>query len=106
MAAVPLPAEERQVVSRPTTTIEIMIDDRSELERLTRLVSIDDVRGGEVRATATAAQLERLDKEGWRWRSVGPKSAEKNLVMCDSAWVQNTDRQWNCYPYSNRFRWQ
>jgi hypothetical protein len=98
MAAMPLPAQERLVGSRPTTTIEIMIEDRSELEHLTRLVSIDNVRGSEVRATATAAQLERLEEGGWHWQSVAPRSAEKNLAMCDSGWVQNTDRQWNCYP--------
>lgn len=98
MVVVPLQAEERSFESRPTSTIEIKINDRSELERLTRLVSIDDVNGRDVRATATAAQLARLEAEGWRWHVVAPKSAEKNLVMCDSSWVQNDDRQWNCYP--------
>jgi hypothetical protein len=82
----------------PPSTIEILFNDRSELERLTRLVSIDQVHETFVRATATPPQLERLDAGGWRWRFVATAGAEKYLAMCGGDWVQDANRAWNCYP--------
>ncbi len=98
VAVAPLLANERSVGWKSSTTIEITIDDRSELERLTRLVSIEDVQGLEVRASATPAQLERLEAEGWRWRVAIAEAGVKNLAMCDSGWVQDSTREWSCYP--------
>jgi len=49
--------------------IRIVLEDRGRLEELSRLVSIDDVRGGAVTAVATPAQLARLDKAGFRWEA-------------------------------------
>jgi len=84
--------------SRSAITIQLEISDRSELEQLTRLVSIDDVRGHEVRATATPRQLEELQKAGWRWRIVPPASLAAEPRMCTAGWVDDVNRPWTCYP--------
>ena len=68
--------------SRSAVTIELEIGDRSELEELTRLVSIDDVRGHEVRATATPRQLEGLLAAGWSWQVVPVASLAVEPGMC------------------------
>jgi hypothetical protein len=79
-------------------TIRIEVEDRAELERLTRMISIDDVRGREVRAVVTAGQLERLEAAGWSWRVVPTKSQAANAVMCNPGWEHDVDRSWSCYP--------
>jgi hypothetical protein len=84
--------------SGSTVTIQIEIGDRSELERLTRLVSIDDVRGLEVRAAATPRQLEGLRAAGWSWQIVPAVSLAAEPGMCSEGWVDDIDRSWNCYP--------
>ena len=91
-------AEERALGSGPPVTIQFEIGDRSELERLTRLVSIDDVRGHEVRATATQRQLEELKSAGWRWKVVPAKARAAEPAMCGEGWVDDVDRSWTCYP--------
>jgi len=84
--------------SRSVITIQLEISDRSELEQLTRLVSIDDVRGLDVRATATPRQLEGLRKAGWNWQVVPTASLAVEPGMCGEGWVDDVDRSWNCYP--------
>ena len=84
--------------SRSAVTIVLEIGDRSELERLTRLVSIDDVRGLEVRAAATPSQLEGLRAAGWSWQIVPAASLAVEPGMCSEGWVDDIDRSWNCYP--------
>jgi hypothetical protein len=91
-------AGERPEESAPPVAIEIEIADRAELELLTRLVSIDDVHGHEVRATATPTQLEMLEAKGWQWRVAAASAAEKSLDMCGVDWVQDSNRSWSCYP--------
>jgi len=100
LAAIPSvgTGEDEPQGSRPAVTIELEIGDRSQLEQLTRLVSIDDVRGHEVRATATPRQLEELNNAGWRWRIVPPASLAVEPGMCSEGWVNDIDRSWNCYP--------
>jgi hypothetical protein len=78
--------------------IQIQIGERSDLEQLTRLVSIDDVRGHEVQAFATPRQLEKLRTAGWSWQTVPAESLAAEHEMCDEGWVDDVDRSWTCYP--------
>jgi hypothetical protein len=84
--------------SRSPVTIRLEIGDRSELEQLTRLVSIDDVRGHEVRAIATPEQLEKLRAAGWSWQIVPAAGLAAEPGMCSEGWVEDLDRSWTCYP--------
>ena len=84
--------------SRSVITIQLEISDRSELEQLTRLVSIDNVRGREVLAVATPRQLEGLRAAGWSWQVVPVVSLLVEPGMCSEGWVDDVDRSWNCYP--------
>ncbi len=91
---------EDQVKPDPKRPIEIRltIGDRGDLEILTRLVSIDDVRGHEVWAVATAEQLDQLREAGFAWRVVDTHAATKALTMCPSGWQDDPNRSWSCYP--------
>jgi len=84
------------------TDIRIEIRDRSDLQRLTRLVSIDDVRGTRVRASATPSQLQALRAAGFRWEVV-PKAAKADAVMCPDGWVEDEERSWSCYPTYDQY---
>ncbi len=79
-------------------TIRIEIGDRSELADLTRLISIEDVRGREVRAVATPEQLLRLREAGYDWRILPSAVKAANVSMCPTGWENDTDRSWSCYP--------
>ncbi len=83
---------------RTTVTIEITIGDRSEIARLTRLLSIDDVRGLDVRAFATPEQLEALTAGGWSWRLAPQEKQAGEPGMCAEGWEDNPERGWDCYP--------
>ncbi len=85
-----------------TTEIRIGIRDRDDLRYLTRLVSIDDVRGTEVRASATPAQLAALRAAGFRWK-VAPTAAKADVVMCPDGWVEDDERSWSCYPTYDQY---
>jgi len=100
LAAVPYVAagEDDSRISRSAITIQLEISDRSELEQLTRLVSIDNVRGREVLAVATPRQLEGLRAAGWSWQVVPVASLAVEPGMCSEGWVDDVDRSWNCYP--------
>lgn len=84
------------------TEILIEIDDRSDLGRLTRLVSIDNVDGTEVRASATPAQLAALRTAGFRWEIV-PSAAKADAVMCPDGWADDDERSWSCYPTYDQY---
>ena len=79
------------------TNIVLEIRDRDELQQLTRLISIDDVRGMTVRGSATPSQLTRLRAAGFRWKVV-PPAAKADAVMCPEGWVEDENRSWSCYP--------
>lgn len=79
------------------TEIRIEIHDRSDLQRLTRLISIDDVRGTRVLASATPAQLAALRAAGFRWEVV-PTAAKVDATMCPDGWEEDDGRSWSCYP--------
>ncbi len=78
--------------------IRIEIDDRWELAVLTRLVSIEDVRGLEVQAVATPEQLVRLHEAGYGWRVLPPAVKAADVTMCPPGWEDNPERPWSCYP--------
>ena len=95
-------AESPMAVGEPgiggSVTIRIEIGDRSEISGLTRLVSIEDVRGREVRAVATPAQLQRLREAGYEWRILPSAVKAADVTMCPTGWEDDPDRQWSCYP--------
>jgi hypothetical protein len=91
-------SEEAAELPETPVTIRIEIEDRTELEQLTRLVSIDDVRGREVQAMATPAQLEKLEAGGWSWKVLPAVTYAAETVMCGAGWEHDGDRSWNCYP--------
>jgi hypothetical protein len=79
------------------TEIRIILSDRAQLEDLTSLVSIEDVRGLEVRAVATADQLERLHAAGYSWQSL-PVTKTASVTMCPQGWETDLERTFTCYP--------
>ena len=90
--------EDGEPSSHSPVSIQLQINSRSELESLTRLISIEDVRGREVRALATPAQLEKLREAGWKWQVQPAASLAAEPGMCGEGWVGDIDRPWNCYP--------
>jgi hypothetical protein len=90
--------EESTELPGTPVTILIEVEDRAELEQLTRIVSIDNVRGREVRAVASPGQLEELEAAGWSWQAVPAMSQAANIVMCGAGWENDVDRSWGCYP--------
>jgi hypothetical protein len=82
---------------RPTR-IHLSISDRSEIQVLTRLVSIDDVRGLEVWAYASPRQLEALAKAGYAWREEPEVWDGQPRAACPAGWDTNPARPWDCYP--------
>jgi len=95
-AAMAHAASPNVVVGEPIT-IRIEIGERAELERLTRLVSIEDVRGLEVRAIATPRQLAALRTAGFDWQVV-PRPKLASVTMCPEGWEDDAERSWSCYP--------
>jgi hypothetical protein len=94
LAAAGEPAGERRAA-----TILVKIGDRSELERLTRLVSIEDVRGLEVQAVASPSQLEGLRAAGYTWQILPSVTGKADdLTMCPPDWEDDPERSWSCYP--------
>jgi len=93
---------ENQGVGEPLT-IQIDIGHRSELSGLTRLVSIEDVRGREVRAVATPEQLVRLGEAGYEWRILPSAVKAADVVMCQPGWEDDPDRPWSCYPTYDQY---
>ncbi len=80
------------------TRLVIDLEDRSRLEELSRLVSIDDVRDGRVLAVASIRQLERLRAAGFIWQEVETETAPVPATMCPVGWEDDPGRTWDCYP--------
>jgi len=91
-------SQEGDVAPAGVVSISLEIDDRSELGTLTRLVSIEDVRGREILATASPEQLEELRTAGYAWRVLPANSKADDVTMCPSGWVDDPERSWSCYP--------
>jgi len=87
-----LSADERPV------RIHLTVADRAEIAVLTRLVSIDDVRGLEVWAYASPRQLEALTKAGYAWDDAPEVRNPELLASCPAGWDTNPARTWDCYP--------
>jgi len=83
--------------------IHIEIGDRSELADLTRLVSIEDVRGHEVLAAATPEQLRGLSEAGYDWRILPPAVKAADVTMCPPRWEEDPERPWSCYPSYDQY---
>ena len=83
--------------------IRIEIGDRSELADLTRLVSIEDVRGREVLAVANTAQLVRLREAGYVWQILPPAVKVADVTTCPPGWEDDPDRPWSCYPSYDQY---
>jgi hypothetical protein len=86
-----------------SVTIEVEIRNHSEIERLTRLVSIDDVRGSLVRASATSRQLDELRATGYDWRVIPRAFKADGVTMCESGWVDDPQRSFACYPTYDQY---
>ena len=84
-------------------SIRFDMEDRSELGILTKLVSIDDVRGREIRATASPRQLEDLRAAGYDWQVVPSTGKADDVTMCPSGWVDDPERPWSCYPTYDQY---
>ena len=80
------------------TTIRVMLHERAQLEQLTRLVSIDNVRGLEVIAGASPKQLDRLVKEGFSFEIIDSGKQPELATMCAAGWVDDSSREYTCYP--------
>lgn len=78
--------------------IHLTIAHRAEIATLTRLVSVDDVRGLEVWAYASPRQLEALAKAGYAWKEVPEVRNPEMLASCPAGWDTNPSRPWDCYP--------
>ncbi len=85
------------------TRLRIDLEDRSRLEELSRLVSIDDVSDGQVFAEASARQLERLRAAGYSWYVIEPGEAPELATMCPPGWENDSNRTWDCYPSYNQY---
>jgi len=86
-----------------STRIRFTIEDRAELEQLTRLVSIDDVRDNLVEAYASPGQLLALAKAGYTWEVLPHPAVGRILAMCPAGWEDNPSRVWNCYPAYSQY---
>jgi hypothetical protein len=91
-----------EALAGAATSVRIEVHDRADLRRLTRLVSIDNVRGNWVLASATPPQLAALRAAGYRWEVV-PTAAKADAVMCPDGWVEDGDRSWSCYPTYDQY---
>ncbi|MFV2073295.1 MAG: M14 family zinc carboxypeptidase [Thermoanaerobaculales bacterium] len=95
-AAMTYAATPTVVVGEPVT-IRIEINDRAELQELTHLVSIENVRGSEVWAIATPRQLDSLRAAGFEWQVELPAKLVP-ITMCPEGWESFAGRDWSCYP--------
>jgi hypothetical protein len=80
-----------------SSEIRIVLSQRAQIEELTSMVSIEDVRGLEVRAVATPGQLERLRAAGYSWQTL-PLIQAASVTMCPQGWEDDLERSFSCYP--------
>ncbi|MCP4661617.1 MAG: hypothetical protein GY856_39960, partial [bacterium] len=83
--------------------VHLTVDDPAELEVLTRLVSITDVRGSEVRAYASPEQLVGLREAGYSWEVLPELKRARIVSMCPTGWEDDPGRTWDCYPRYSQY---
>lgn len=76
--------------------VHVEIADRSELDVLTTLVSIADVRGMDVWAFATESMLERLQVNGYEWDVLPYPDRSTKIDMAKT--VDDLRKTWRSYP--------
>jgi PKD repeat protein len=86
-----------------SVAIRLILEDRSRLEELSQLVSIDDVRGTEVFAEAFPEQLKSLRAAGFQWDLVEKAGDPKRAIMCPAGWPDDPNRPWECYPTYDQY---
>ncbi len=91
------------VAGAQDTYLRLTIDDRAELEVLTRLVSITDVRGSEVWAVASPEQLVGLRTAGYAWEVRPEPKSTRSVSPCPAGWEDDAGRSWNCYPAYSQY---
>jgi hypothetical protein len=91
-----------QAAGHTQVEIELEVGDRARLERLSRLVSVADVRGTLVSAVATPDQLDRLRAAGFSWRAVAVREVSAD-EMCPTGWENDPGRTWECYPTYSQY---
>ncbi len=96
-------SQEEDVARGGLASISFEIEDRSELEELTRLVSIEGVRGRVIRATASPRQLEELHAAGYVWQVLPDEIKADKVTMCLPGWVDDPERPWSCYPTYDQY---
>ena len=84
-------------------SIRLEIEDHTELQKITRLVSIEDVKGREVRATASPEQLAELRAAGYTWEVLPATRKADDITMCPAGWVIDAERSWSCYPTYDQY---
>lgn len=79
------------------TEIRVIVDDREQLEFLSSMVAISDVKGAIVTAACSPTQLSRLQDFGYHW-SVVERTKTTAITMCPGGWENLPTPPWNCYP--------
>jgi hypothetical protein len=82
--------------NNPESYIKLRVDDRTELESLTRVVSIDRVDGNEVWAYAWPDQLHRLEELGYSWQELPIPSSTSKARM--GLLPRAASGDWDAYP--------
>jgi len=77
--------------------LRITISDRSDLETLTRMVSIDNVTGNEVIAYANSRQLEKLQNSSFQFVELEHPSAQVGRAITMATTIEQM-ANWDRYP--------
>jgi len=86
-AAIPVTAGE--------TYFEFKVQDRKELDQLTRIISIDNVRDGVVRAYANERELAEFETLGYAYEVL---PAPSSLIVPRMADTKDGLKDWDAYP--------
>jgi predicted deacylase len=102
-AAQPARAQHEEPAGALEVQVRVRVADRTALEELTGLVSIESVRDGLVEASATPDELRALAAHGYTWTQGPPRTDADQLTMCPAGWVEDDDRSWSCYPTYDQY---
>ncbi len=82
-------------VAAGETYFEFKVQDRKELDRLTRVISIDDVQDGVVRAYANDRELAEFQTLGYAYQVL---PAPSTLIVPRMATTKDGLKDWDAYP--------